>query len=65
MNNLTDEMKIACCKSCLLAYAMRDCTSCPFQVGLLFGLLDKVKTVEMEYPGELRESRLESLLRLV
>lgn len=31
---LPDEMKIACCNICLLADAMKDCTNCPFKIGL-------------------------------
>lgn len=34
LHNLTLSMKIACCKSCLLAHAMRDCPTCLFNIGL-------------------------------
>ena len=43
MNALTDDMKIACCKTCSLADVMKDCKTCPFNVGLPFRLLDRAR----------------------
>jgi len=65
MNNLTDEMKIACCRTCLLSEAMKDCNSCAFSIGLLFKSLDKVKTIEVEYPVELKDATLAKLTELI
>lgn len=39
---LSKEMKVACCKCCLLAQAMKDCKSCPFNIGLIESKVSKV-----------------------
>jgi len=45
-NTLPDETKIACCKACLLSSPMRDCTVCPFNIGLLHKSLDLLAQAE-------------------
>lgn len=61
MNNLPDEMKIANCKCCLLADAMKDCKHCPFNIGLVYVQLDQVKKADIEYPIQLKQARLSNL----
>lgn len=39
---LSEKTKTACCVACTLAEAMKDCSSCPFRVGLV------VRTVHLE-----------------
>jgi hypothetical protein len=52
MDNLTDEMRIANCKCCLLAPAMRDCKNCTFNIGLVYKALENVKQNEViDNPG--------------
>lgn len=62
MENMThDEMKIACCKTCLLADAMKTCNTCSFNIGLVYKGLDHVKKVDIDYPIELKQARLSNL----
>lgn len=65
MDNLTDEMRIACCKCCLLSQAMKDCKVCPFRIGLVYKALREIKAVPVEYPIELRITTLERLKSLI
>lgn len=65
MDNLTDEMKIACCKACLLSQAMKGCDKCPFRIGLVYRALDHVKDIKADYPPELKEKTIEKLLILL
>lgn len=63
MTNLPDEMKIACCKTCLLASAMRDCKTCPFRVGLVYRQLEQLKrATELTKLDETRMNNLKSLI---
>lgn len=50
MDNITDEMKIANCKACLPAQAMKDCKNCAFSIGLEYKEPVKVKPVESSLP---------------
>ncbi len=57
----TENMAIACCKTCLLSSAMKDCKDCPFAVGLVYKALEQAKQVTSEYPSHLREQTLSNL----
>ena len=61
MYNLPDEMKIANCKCCLLSDVMKDCNTCPFNIGLVYKQLDQVKKQDIDYPIELKQARLSNL----
>lgn len=65
MDNLTDEMKIACCKACLLAEKMKDCDNCPFSIGLVYRALDLAKDIKADYPPELKQKTIQKLLILL
>lgn len=44
--SLPDDMRIACCLTCTLGSAMRDCKNCPFQIGLLYKGFELIKQAE-------------------
>lgn len=44
--SLPDESKIACCLTCTLGTAMRDCKNCPFNIGLIVKGLQAIKQAE-------------------
>lgn len=51
---LSDEMKIACCLTCLLSKCMKDCPACRFNVGLIIKGLQAIKQIESTYPIDLK-----------
>lgn len=65
MDSLPDEMKIACCKTCLLAERMKDCKACTFKIGLVYRTLDRIKALQVEYPVELKQARISHLALMI
>lgn len=49
---------IATCRACLIADTMKDCPRCAFVSGLPFKAL---KSLDADYPKELREARIKAL----
>lgn len=43
---IPDEMRIANCAICLLSSTMKDCDSCPFNLGLLYKSFDTLAHIE-------------------
>jgi hypothetical protein len=55
-------MKIACCLTCTLSEAMRDCKACPFRAGLLVKAFEGIKRTEsVTMPESIRVQFVESL----
>jgi hypothetical protein len=63
MDNLPDEMKIANCRCCLLADAMKDCKACQFRIGLVYRQLDRL--AQATKPNEADKARMERLKSLI
>ncbi len=60
--SLPDEMKIANCNICMLADSMKDCKTCPFNLGLTF---KKLKEQDTKMPDHLRETYTKQVKTIV
>ena len=60
-NNERESMAVACCLTCSLSDAMKDCNTCPFKAGLIIKALRDLKALDGDYPAELRVKTLSNL----